>query len=726
MRLPDHVLRRVFGGRESRRHARDTMRRLDRIVLITSFVTLAGQLPAIAAHGAFVAIPIVLALLCFIASLSVARRAAEPEIVSMCFWLAGVVCVASAPWVAGAPAAGLWILPSFSLPFVAIVWPRIVALPAALVAITLVAVSALVLEPQAVQQQPGALLAPVCTFIIVVALGGTLRRFDAQNRRAAVTDPLTGLGNRIAMEHDLEEHLALRRAGTPISMLVFDIDHFKSLNDRFGHAEGDAALRRTAIALVAAVGTHGRVYRYGGEEFIVLLVGRDRDDALATGEELRGAVAKIVVGGGPLVLSGGLATTRVGSRFDAADLFLRADQALYRAKEQGRDRICVAIPEVGGPTPRLTHESAGGSTPAVPAAMANGRRWTLVRTRLDRDQLRAVATLARDSQALAAGCLLALIGAVICVPSLGWWPVVVGVAAGSLLGPFSRGGLARIEAGGRGGTATLFWQALAGMAVVVAVVAAARGPALYLLPLVVLPAALPAAAYRPLGGALIAACGSVLIVACALLLAPQQVRADPVLVSAPVGLLWQVAIAGMVVMRSSVDHRARADVDPLTGALNRGALEARVAELAQEPGEHEPVALIVADLDRFKHINDTFGHNAGDEVLTGVAARLQSELRLADVIYRIGGEEFVILLTRTGAVEAGRIGERLRAVIAAGDIAGCAVTVSLGMAVSDAGGFEYAGAFDRADAALLDAKRAGRNRLVVAGESEAAVAAVVH
>ncbi len=714
--------RRIFGGRDSRRQARDTMVRLVRVFPAAGAILLAAQLPAVVTHGPLIALPIVLSLGCYLAALTVARRSPRTEIVSMWCWVAGVLCAAAVPWVAGAPSSELWLLPAFSLPFAALVWPRPIALLATLIASALVTVTAFVLEPQTVSSSPATLLAPLSVFLIATVLTSVLREFDHRSRTATVTDPLTGLGNRVAMEHDLEEHVARRRRGTPLAMLVFDIDHFKLLNDRFGHAEGDAALRRTAMALVAATGDRGRVYRYGGEEFIVLLVGTGLDAAQAIGEELRAATARIIIGGEPIALSGGLAGSRIGDGFDAVDMFARADAALYRAKSEGRDRVAVAVPAAGVRARVLVPQADRTARPAVPAAMTQGRPWALVRTRLERDHLRTVTALTQGSVALGLCCLLALVLALACVPSLGWGPVIVGVVAGIALGPFARGGLRTLDAGRRGHARGMLWQAVVGIALCVAAVLLTRGPALYLLALVILPAALPLAAYRAFGGALIAAAGTLLVAGGALLVAPGLVAQDPLLLTAPVGLLWEVAIVGTVVMRSSVDHRARADVDPLTGALNRGALEARVAELAQTGGRHEPVALIVADLDRFKQINDTFGHGAGDEVLVAVAGRLQGELRVVDALYRIGGEEFVVLLTRTGPAQAERVAERLRAIVSLGEVAGCRVTVSLGVSVSGPDGFDYATAFDRADAALLQAKRGGRDRVVVAESPPAAPA----
>jgi diguanylate cyclase (GGDEF)-like protein len=107
----------------------------------------------------------------------------------------------------------------------------------------------------------------------------------------------------------------------------------------------------------------------------------------------------------------------------------------------------------------------------------------------------------------------------------------------------------------------------------------------------------------------------------------------------------------IVIIRAEAEHRGAAVVDELTGTLNRKALAARTIELEHQSRLiGEPVGLILGDLDHFKTINDVHGHAAGDAVLREVATRLRAELRGFDSLYRIGGEEFVILVP--GAAEA--------------------------------------------------------------------------
>lgn len=164
-------------------------------------------------------------------------------------------------------------------------------------------------------------------------------------RHESLHDPLTGVCNRRYMEDCLRRELArIARDGQTLSVLMVDIDHFKAVNDRWGHEAGDATLRATAHGL----GRHTRegdvVCRYGGEEFVVILPGTDLDTAVRRAEQLRAAAAAGTVdepGVQPVTLSIGVANApQHGHTPDA--LLGAADRALYRAKGEGRNRVCVA------------------------------------------------------------------------------------------------------------------------------------------------------------------------------------------------------------------------------------------------------------------------------------------------------------------------------------------------------------------------------------------------
>lgn len=159
-----------------------------------------------------------------------------------------------------------------------------------------------------------------------------------------------------------------------------------------------------------------------------------------------------------------------------------------------------------------------------------------------------------------------------------------------------------------------------------------------------------------------------------------------------------------------LEHRA--STDALTGLFNRRAFESRLArELEAADTSGDPLSLVVLDIDRFKHVNDSFGHPAGDEVLIEVAARLRETSRKGEVLARLGGEEFVWMLPGTDGEDAVQAAERARRSIAAAPFAGVgAVTISAGVCeLADAG---KAHLMDRADQALYRAKRYGRNSTV--------------
>jgi diguanylate cyclase (GGDEF)-like protein len=202
---------------------------------------------------------------------------------------------------------------------------------------------------------------------------------------------------------------------------------------------------------------------------------------------------------------------------------------------------------------------------------------------------------------------------------------------------------------------------------------------------------------------------------------------SPELVTAPVVLIICVAVLSTPLMRSDIQHRNDAVIDQLTGMLNRNALKVRVQELTQQSAvTGEPIGLIVGDLDHFKEINDTHGHSVGDAVLREVAYLMRKQLRAFDLAYRLGGEEFLILLPGSDLDQAEDLAERLRARVGVESVAGgIAVTMSFGVAASARDErFDYSTAFSKADAALYRAKREGRDRVRLAEHETLAVPAL--
>lgn len=164
----------------------------------------------------------------------------------------------------------------------------------------------------------------------------------------ALTDSLTGLSNRRNFEEELPLTLAkAERNASALSFLMLDIDHFKRINDGFGHEAGDSVLRAVGAALRQAMREDTRIFRYGGEEFLVMLPGTDSAQAMERAEDLRARIGglEILHHGeplGPVTVSIGLATTP--DHCPAAKLLRTADAALYRAKDLGRNRVEAAQP----------------------------------------------------------------------------------------------------------------------------------------------------------------------------------------------------------------------------------------------------------------------------------------------------------------------------------------------------------------------------------------------
>jgi diguanylate cyclase (GGDEF)-like protein len=163
-------------------------------------------------------------------------------------------------------------------------------------------------------------------------------RLLGENERLATRDSLTGLANRRLFDESLQREVARsQRLATPLSLLVLDVDHFKQVNDTYGHQTGDAVLREVADALVANTKNYDVAARYGGDEFVVLLPGCSRDDAMRVAERVRNGIAR-AVGEAPVTISAGVATVPDNAN-DAERLMAAADAALYEAKRTGRDRV---------------------------------------------------------------------------------------------------------------------------------------------------------------------------------------------------------------------------------------------------------------------------------------------------------------------------------------------------------------------------------------------------
>jgi len=162
---------------------------------------------------------------------------------------------------------------------------------------------------------------------------------------AAILDGLTGIYNRKYFEDRIVTELShAQRHGTPLAVVISDVDHFKKVNDTYGHLAGDAVLVRVAAILKETVRPEDVLARYGGEEFVILLRGATSQDALALAERVRANIegATILFDGTPIRItsSGGVASTAdPGQAAERAPLLHAADSRLYQAKQSGRNRV---------------------------------------------------------------------------------------------------------------------------------------------------------------------------------------------------------------------------------------------------------------------------------------------------------------------------------------------------------------------------------------------------
>jgi two-component system chemotaxis response regulator CheY len=181
----------------------------------------------------------------------------------------------------------------------------------------------------------------------VVAFRSQLEQAHLEATQRSLTDSLTGLGNRRRMEEDLASaHARAVRGNREFSVTLFDIDHFKLYNDHYGHLAGDEVLRGIARCFNRAVRAGERVYRYGGEEFLLLMPDCDNASATIASERIRRVVADSAfphcarpTQPSVVTLSGGVACWTPSFSSSVDDLLQRADEALFEAKSVGRNRV---------------------------------------------------------------------------------------------------------------------------------------------------------------------------------------------------------------------------------------------------------------------------------------------------------------------------------------------------------------------------------------------------
>jgi diguanylate cyclase (GGDEF)-like protein len=340
-----------------------------------------------------------------------------------------------------------------------------------------------------------------------------------------------------------------------------------------------------------------------------------------------------------------------------------------------------------------------------------GGGW-LCPTNADRVRLTDMSPAVRRARLLAA--LFAGLGIVAMVPWLGWKPLAVFALVPGPLLVLDRF-LSRSSRPERfvAGSLVLHTSVIL---IGVGITGGVRSP---LLPWVAIPVVTAAARFRPsvfLAGALLAM-GSLLIAV--------AVASSNALAHNPSPLIGiTVLLAALVATQQPLldaENRWRRDavLDPLTGLLNRQGLERRFHEVAEQARlTHQPVSLVVFDLDEFKGLNDAYGHAQGDAILTDVAYELRKTLRSFELLYRIGGEELLLILPGAELERACEIAEEARSAIEGSQPAGLRVTASFGVTSASGDRIEFESMFDAADRSLYVAKQGGRNRVAYAPDGQ--------
>jgi diguanylate cyclase (GGDEF)-like protein len=200
--------------------------------------------------------------------------------------------------------------------------------------------------------------------ISCLGLSEIRRRFDEQEilrlKEAATSDPLTGVGNRRSFDQELSRRVTqLRRYATPCSLLIIDVDYFKSINDTWGHDAGDQALISMAKVITGTLRDIDLLFRIGGEEFAALLPETEGTNARIAAERVRVAISEsqipIQTGNFRIEITASVGGAQLLPHDSAESWFKRADQELYSAKRAGRN--CVAFDGIPSPTDKLVRDA---------------------------------------------------------------------------------------------------------------------------------------------------------------------------------------------------------------------------------------------------------------------------------------------------------------------------------------------------------------------------------
>jgi diguanylate cyclase (GGDEF)-like protein len=299
------------------------------------------------------------------------------------------------------------------------------------------------------------------------------------------------------------------------------------------------------------------------------------------------------------------------------------------------------------------------------------------------------------------------VGTLAAISTVGWWPLPLYAIVLATFATIDR----RIRASPRP-EFVVAANVLLVMALMGASAALTGGPVSPVLTWLIIPVSVSAMRFRARVVWTTAVCAVLVIVLVALTRVHTAIHHPLIMIEALV-LLIAVTAVTTALMDAELQFRGESVLDSLTGLLNRSGLAARFAEVAEQARLlARPVCLIICDLDHFKLVNDQYGHARGDAVLRDVAYEMRKSLRSFELFYRLGGEEFLVLLPGIDLVEGVEIAQHLRDAVQASQAGGLPVTGSFGVSVATGEGIEFLTLYRAADEAMYQAKADGRNRVV--------------
>src|SRR5919106_6817969 len=483
-----------------------------------------------------------------------------------------------------------------------------------------------------------------------------------QIQLVAATDPLTGIANRRTLESVLDLEIARsRRTSVSLALVMLDIDHFKSFNDSQGHQAGDVALRNVAAAIADASREFDTVSRYGGEEFAVVLPLCSRDEAAQVAERLRQAASSVraVI---PVTASAGVAVFPFDGT-DADGLVRAADNALYAAKRAGRNRLAVAGEEM--PSGRTLE---AGIDPAFQAQILSTSATALGEGATAEDVVQSGAENLHRLLKNVPGAHVAVLG-----------------GTGNNVQILAPGPTRRLEVEE---IPDLLRTCLVSPVAAQVMVSGAQLQLLFpqvvgteqlsvstapLLMRYVWKGAVVATSEQPLPRSVREAI-SLLAVQLSVTLENRELREA-----------IQDARQRFSFVEEQLRHKALHD--PLTNIANRVLFTEQVnLGIRRRMRSGNPLAVMTLDLDDFKTINDSLGPAFGDQLLVEVSHRLSATLRSGDLLARIDGDEFGVLIEEDAREDAFRVADRILDVFKAPFVLEgreIAISASIGVAFND-------------------------------------------